>query len=142
MLCLPDGSQNILLAQLDTKCPVHLQQFDGSPTDWRSTHDDAILHREVVVPTVLSRIEKSDLFATLQIDGGEIGPFVSVAARARPSQIAWIVVWLMNLGDNMFDVKRKAICFFGDATVFAAPACPLPDKLTSRIVHDSVVGRK
>jgi len=41
----------------------------------------------------------------------------------------------MLAGDDVLDFKGGAIVCLGDATVFTAAGCPVPNQLLERLVH-------
>ena len=117
---------------------IHLQQLKGSSANFGFTFDDKICHREVIVPRVASRIEQIHLLACVGINRGKIWSLVQVTTRARPGEIARIVIRLMDRRHNVLDMERQLVGAVWSVTVFATLASPdanLPTSF-SRDAHD------
>ena len=115
---------------------VHVEQFHGRPPRCADTLDACTFHGEVLVPGVFSRVEERYDAQRLRVDCAEIRSLVTIAVRARQSQIRRFVAASVLPCPDVFDVEgqRRSRCLW-EPTVFAAIAGAVPDKLTQGRIH-------
>ena len=94
------------------------------------------MQNEMSVPDQAARMKQGDDLFRDRIDPGEVRPFVTVAAVARPGKIIQYGLAAVLAGYNVFKVKGfKWWQGIRKAAILTAPAGALTNLLAERVAH-------
>jgi hypothetical protein len=90
----------------------------------------------MLIPGVLTRVEKRRDFACFGVNTREISTFVRVASVAGQGKVCRIVIATVFTRNDVLDLEsRKWEVLLLEQTVFAAMAGSLTDTFTNRCIH-------
>jgi hypothetical protein len=129
---------NQLAAQVKLRTSIHIEQSHRRSSGGRETDNASLCFDcEVVIPTVLARIEEINAVTGGGVDAGKVARFVKITLRATPGKIGRLIRAAMNAGDDVIDMKWPLVGSFGQTAILATIARSLAHKLSRRSGHTS-----
>ena len=106
---------------------VHVENIHGRTTNGRSPHDACPTPAEMALPHVATRMEQTGQLSIQRISPGNIGPFLEIAMETREREILHPACATMLLGNDVVDLKGRAIVGARHPAVLAGAVRTLPD---------------
>jgi hypothetical protein len=102
----------------------------------RFAFKDGAIPAKVALPILPARIKEANDVAGSGIDAREIRALVQIARHTGPRSVFMSVRAVMDLGDNMVELKRQVVVDLRHLAVFATMSRASADQVGGGSVHE------